>query len=187
MSLKLFRSTGYSSILFPGEMRAAMHPGWVITATSAWVGIACNVPLWRLLLAGESAGLLRAAVLGVVAAAGCAFVLSLLGWRKTLKPAATLILLMAALTASAIWSQALPLDPALLEKRLPGLLLPSWASFLSWQVPTLLVVLGLGPIVWVWSARVSRLSGPAQLRVNMMGMFMGAALVAGSAVLLAAG
>ena len=43
MSLKLFRSTGYSSILAPGESRVATHPGWVILAISLWIGFACNV------------------------------------------------------------------------------------------------------------------------------------------------
>ena len=47
MSLKLFRSTGYSSILAPGESRVATHPGWVILAISLWIGFACNVALWR--------------------------------------------------------------------------------------------------------------------------------------------
>ena len=52
MSLKLFRSTGYASILSPGETRVATHPGWLMAAVSAWVGFACNVALWRAFVAG---------------------------------------------------------------------------------------------------------------------------------------
>ena len=47
MALKLFRSTGYSSILAPGETRIATHPGWLILAISLWIGFACNVAVWR--------------------------------------------------------------------------------------------------------------------------------------------
>src|SRR5512133_2156974 len=112
MALKLFRSTGYSSILAPGETRsAALHPGWLMLAVSLWAGFVCNVALWRALAAGPaSGGLPLAIVLGAFVAGGCGFVLSLLGWRRTLKPAATLVLLAAALSACAIWVQGLPLD-----------------------------------------------------------------------------
>ena len=47
MALKLFRSTGYSSIFAPGQSRLAMHPGWMIAALGAWAGFVCNVALWR--------------------------------------------------------------------------------------------------------------------------------------------
>ena len=96
MSLKLFRSTGYSTILTPGETRAGRHPGWVVLALSVWVGLACNVALWRALQSGGSADLLGALLVGVGAGAACATVLSLSGWRRTLKPMATALLLLAA-------------------------------------------------------------------------------------------
>ena len=86
MSLKLFRSTGFESILTPGETRASLHPGWIITATSAWAGFVCNVALWRELWAGDRPALARAFALGAFVAAICAVILSVLGWRKTLKP-----------------------------------------------------------------------------------------------------
>jgi glucan phosphoethanolaminetransferase (alkaline phosphatase superfamily) len=184
MSLKLFRSTGYESILSPGETRAAMHPGWVIAAISVWAGFACNVALWRELWAGDKAGLAWALVLGAFIAAVCAVFLSVLGWRKTLKPAATLILFVAALTACAIWGQAIPVDASLLQKRLSTLILPSWASLLRWQVSALLMVLALAPTIWLWNTQVRRLPGPQQLSINMMGILLASILVAGSGFLL---
>jgi len=186
MSLKLFRSTGYSSILSPGETRLAMHPGWMIAAISAWAGFACNVALWRQLRAwpADGSGLVRALALGAFIAAGCALVLSVLGWRKTLKPAGTLILFLAALAACAIWAQALPVDASLLDKRLSSLILPSWASLLGWQVPTLLVGLALVPTVWVWNTSVRRLPGPQQLGVNVAGALLASAVLAACGYLL---
>src|SRR4051812_18897651 len=115
MSLKLFRSTGYASIFEPGQSRVAMHPGWVTAATSAWAGFVCNVALWRELAhsSTDRIGWPPVLALAVFISAACGLVLSVLSWRRTLKPAATLVLFVAALVACSIWSQALPADAAL--------------------------------------------------------------------------
>lgn len=186
MSLKLFRSTGYASILAPGETRqGTKHPGWIILAASLWVGFACNVALWRS-FRGQ-ADIAHALALGVLVASACGVFLSLFGWRATLKPAATLILFLAALSACAIWGQSLPLDGPFSEMRLSTLMIPPWASLLRWQVSLLLVVLAVVPTMWVWNTQVRRLAGPAQMSVNIKGMLIGAAFLAASALLLLRG
>lgn len=172
MSLKLFRSTGYSSILGPGETRLATHPGWVVLAVSLWIGFVCNVALWRDLRAMGGPGLGRSLLAGAFVACACAAVLSLLGWRRTLKRAASLLLLLAALAAACIWVQARPLDASLLDQGLRSLVLPSWPSLLRWQFPVLLVGLGVAPMLWLSQLRVRRLSGPAQLKANLAGMVL---------------
>jgi glucan phosphoethanolaminetransferase (alkaline phosphatase superfamily) len=188
MSVKLFRSTGYSSIFAPGETRVAMHPGWMIAAVSAWTGFVCNVALWRgWAQSPAGSGLARALAIGCFVAAGCALVLSLLGWRRTIKPAGTLLLLMAALAACSVWTQALPVDVTLLDRRLSGVLVPPWASLLHWQVSALLAVLGLVPAAWVWHTRIRRLSASQQLSLMVMGSVAAAALLGGSGFLLSQG
>jgi glucan phosphoethanolaminetransferase (alkaline phosphatase superfamily) len=179
MSLKLFRSTGYSSILVPGETRVAMHPGWVVFATSLWIGFVCNVALWRELLPGGEGGkgLAWAATTGAFTAAASGLVLSLFGWRRTLKTTATLMLALAALAACAMWAQSLPLDASLLDKGPRGLL-PVWPSLLRWQVPALLMALGLLPMLWLWHTQLRRLPGPDQLAANSTGMAIGCAVLA---------
>jgi glucan phosphoethanolaminetransferase (alkaline phosphatase superfamily) len=174
MSLKLFRSTGYSSILAPGESRAATHPGWVVLVVSLWIGFACNVALWRALRSlGDGPGLARSLLAGAFIAAACASILSLLGWRRTLKRAATVLLLLAALAAACIWVQAPPLDATLFDQGLRSLVLPTWPSLLRWQFPALLIGCGLLPIFWVWQLQVRRLPGPKQLEANVTGMLLG--------------
>ena len=189
MALKLFRHTGYSSILSPGETRVAMHPAWMVAAVSGWIGFVCNVDLWRQLRVwpDDGAGLVQALTLGLGIAAVCAIVLSVLGWRKTLKATATLLIFLAALAASNIWGQALPVDSSLLDKRLSSLLLPSWASLLRWQVSALLVGLAVVPTVWVWHTSMRRLSGPQQLAVNVKGALLAGVVLAASGFLLARG
>jgi glucan phosphoethanolaminetransferase (alkaline phosphatase superfamily) len=185
--LKLFRSTGYaSSLLVPGETRVAMHPGWMVLAVGLWAGLACNVALWRAAVGtGEDGmGLVQALLLGTFAGAACAAVNSILGWRKTLKPAATVLVAMGALLACGISSQALPVDLGLFDRPLSSLLLSPWASLLHWQVPTLFTVLGVLPVIWIWTRDVRRLSGPHQLRVNLAGMALATCVLAASGYLL---
>ena len=180
MALKLFRSTGYSSILMAGETtRLALHPGWMIVAVSVWAGFVCNVALWRQLgSSSQATGMGQALALGLSVAGACGGVLSLFGWRKTLKLAATLILFTAALTATSIWSDGLPVDSALLGRSLADLILPSWTSLLRWQGALLLGALALVPVLWMWHTPVRRLPGPRQLGVNIVGSLIGAAALA---------
>ena len=140
--------------------------------------------LWRELWAGDRVALARAFALGAFVAAICAVILSVLGWRKTLKPAATLILFVTALTACSIWQQDIPVDANLLRQPLSSLLLPSWASMLRWQVATLLAVLALAPAVWLWNTPVLRLPGPQQMSIYMIGTLLASILVDASRFLL---
>ena len=170
MALRLFRTTGYSTLLMPGEARLAMHPVWLALGTSLWLALACNVGLWR--LAADPAADARMALASVLLIAGGSFgLLSLLGWRRTLKFTATVLLLAGALAACGLWAQALPLE-ALWQQR-PRALLPGWASFMRWQVPALMLLLAVFPIVWIWHVQVRRLPGPAQLKTNVLGAICG--------------
>ena len=183
MSLKLFRHTDYAqSILSPGETRFAMHPGWAVLAVSVWVGFAANVWFWRALLAG-GAGLGRAVTTGLVVAGLAGILLSLFGWRRTFKPVSTLVLLLAGVAAAGAWTQGITLEAALESRRFTELL-PNWASFFGWQVPSLVVLLGLLPVIWVANLHLRRLTGPSQLRTNIAGMVLGALVAFAGAWLL---
>lgn len=178
MSLRLFRTTGYSTLLYPGETRVATHPAWLVAGVSLWLGLACNVELWRLAAGTSSVTLTRALVSGALVAAASGLVLSLLGWRRTLKATATLLLFAGAVVASGLWVQDLPLEGlwTLPARRL----LPAWPNLLGWQLPALLAALGLLPAIWVWQAQLRRLAGPVQLRSNLLGMALcGTVLAAG--------
>jgi hypothetical protein len=97
---------------------------------------------------------------------------------------ATAMLLLASLAACCIWVQGLPVDSNLLDRGLRALFVPSWPSLLRWQVPALLAVLGLLPMVWLWQLQIRRLPGPQQLASNVLGMLIGIAVLAGTGWLL---
>ncbi|MDE2605589.1 MAG: hypothetical protein KGL68_06695 [Burkholderiales bacterium] len=174
MALKLFRTTGYSTLLMPGETRVAPHPARLVLRGSLWLAIACNVGVWRLLAHGGDWREAIASVLLIGGASGV--VLSLFGWRRTLKPALTLAFLAGAVLATGLWSQQLPIASA--WQGPPSTWLPGWTSFMRWQALALLFLLAVVPIVSAWNAQARRLSGPAQLKSNLLGAGLAAAVLA---------
>ena len=180
MALRLFRTTGYSTLLMPGEARLATHPARLVLWASLWLGLACNVALWRW-LAGTG-GWREALGSLLVIGGGAGAVFSLLGWRRTLKPAITLALIAAALVAAGLWSQQLPMET--LWQGPSRTLLPAWSSFMRLSVLAQVLVLAVVPIVWLWNHGIRRLSGPVQLRSNLTGAVLAAlAFAVGLAVL----
>jgi lipid A ethanolaminephosphotransferase len=181
MALRLFRTTGYSTLLMPGEARVAPHPARIVLLASLWIGIVCNVAVWRL-FSGDLGSLRPALSSAAVLVGASGMVFSLFGWRRTLKPAVTLGLLLATLVACGLWTQQLPVET--LWHGPSRVLLPAWASFLRWQMLAVAMVLGVVPIVTVWNMSMRRLPGPAQLRANMAGVFLaGLVLAAGIALI----
>lgn len=182
MRLRLFRTTGYSTLLMPGEERIAMHPGWLVLAVSLWLGLACNVELWRELAGTGKVGITSALTSGVLIASAAGLVLSLLGWRRTLRAAATLLLFLGGALACGLWVQGLALDSLwTLPMRS---LLPAWPNLLRWQVPALFALLALLPALWVWNVPVRRLTGPRQLHSNLVGMGVAGAILVAAGILL---
>jgi len=179
MALRLFRTTGYSTLLMPGEARVATHPATLVLWASLWLALACNVAVWRFL--GGSDDWRLAFGSAAVIAGGSGVLFSLLGWRRTLKLAITLALVAAALVAAGLWSQQLPI--ATLWQGPPRSMLPAWASFMRWQVLALVLVLAVVPIVWLWNHPIRRLPGPVQLRSNASGALL-AAVVFGAGLYL---
>ena len=92
-------SPGVTSPHTPNALKA-MHPAWVVLLISLWLATVCNVPLWREVATLPGHGSLRgwgfALAFGAIVTAGNAGLLALLAWRWTLKPAAALLLVMAA-------------------------------------------------------------------------------------------
>lgn len=174
MALRLFRTTGYSTLLMPGEARLARHPAQLVLWASLWIALACNVALWRL-LGGATEQLAPALVAAALLGGGSGLLFSLLGWRRTLKPTVTVVLIVVALAACGLWTQRLPVEA--LWQQQPRTLLPAWAEFLRLRVLALMLVLAVVPIVTLWNTTVRRLPGPTQLRANLLGAAAAAAVL----------
>lgn len=179
MSLKLFRSTGYSTMLLPGEARLAPSPARAVVAVSAWVALGCNAGLWQAAVDLDILALVRALARSLMLYGIVAATLSLVCWRRTFKPLASTLLVLAAAAAASTWLHRLPSD---FVNAAPERLFPGWAALLDWRVSTLLALLGLVPVLVLWSTQLRRLSGPAQLRANLQGLGLGALLAAAGAL-----
>lgn len=180
VALRLFRTTGYSTLLMPGEATVAPHPARLVLFASLWLALACNVAVWRA-IGGTVAwreALVSAALLG--GASGVVF--SLLTWRRTLKPVITLALIASAVVATGLWTQQLPI--ATVWEGPPRTMLPTWTSFLRWQVLALVLALAVVPVVWLWNQPVRRLPGHQQLRANLLGSVLAAIVFVGGLALL---
>lgn len=186
MSLKLFRHTGFSSILAPGETRSAPHPALVTALAGLWVALACNAVLWREIAKLPTAtghGWGMALAWGLFTGSACALVVSLLGWRRTAKPATTAVLVVAAIVACGIWKRGLPVaatPPAQLLAALPS----SFQELADGPLLAAMIVLALVPSIMLWRIPLRRLSGPAQLGVNLTGALAAATLASAAALLL---
>ena len=119
-----------------------------------------------------------ALALALSVAGASATVISLFGWRKTIKPAAH----PGPVRGRPFRLLDLERGPAgrrqLLGQGMAGLLLPSWPSLFRWQVWACWPALALVPMMWLWNTPLRRLSAQRQLNVNIVGSLLGAAAMA---------
>ena len=115
-----------------------LHPAWVVLWISVWMAAVCNVPLWRevLHLPGNTGvrGWAFLAAFMVLVTAGNAALLSLLAWRWTLKPAAGLLVLMAAFGAYFMLAYGIAIDASMLTNVLQTDVKEA-GDLLNWQLP----------------------------------------------------
>lgn len=171
MSLKLFHITEFaeSSQLSPATQREAIHPCVVVLLAGFWLASACNLPLWRELSGLDQPGhaevLWFGAGLTLMVTTALSALLSLLSWRWTLKPAITLLLLVAALGAHAMLAYGAVIDTDTMTRVLQTT--PREArSFFSWPLFLTLMLLGVLPAVWLWRTPVRRIPPLRNLKQN---------------------
>ena len=153
-------SRGSGAITHPPHHSRDIHPAWVVVLASAWLATACNVPLWRELTALPGQGTLRgwAFVLAfaVIIAAGNAALLSLLAWRWTLKPAITVMLLMAAFGAYFMLAYGIAIDASMLVNVMQTDVKEA-GDLLNWRMAATVAALTAPPLLWLYRRPVRRM------------------------------
>lgn len=184
MTLKLFHITEFaeSALLSPATQRESSHPHGLVLATGFWLAIAYNLPLWRELsrLPGLASGQLwwLGASWGLMMALALCALLSLLTWRRILKPVITLLLLLAALNSHLMLTQGTFLDANAFD-RFRHISWSDVRGFANWQLLATIVLLAVLPAAWLWRTPVRRIPVPRSLLLNA-GFFIAAcALLAG--------
>ena len=137
-----------------------LHPAWVVVLISTWLATACNVPLWREVAQLPGQGSLRgwgfALAFAVIVAAGNAALLSLLAWRWTLKPAAALLVVMAAFGAYFMLAYGIAIDASMLVNVLQTDVREA-GDLLSWRMLATVGALAVPPLLWLHRRPVRRL------------------------------
>ncbi len=190
MALKLFRSTGYGTLLdaqgaaawqkLPEHARS-WNPLHILAIISVWLSSLCNYALWRELarigrLSSVTDYIFAVGLAVIIFTAICAL-FSLLAWRKTIKPLAIFLLIAAALGAHFMISYGVVIDTTMIvnvvqtdpKETLELLNLKFFAT---------LLVLGIIPSVWVVRARVRSVLWLKQGMLNALFFFIFCALFA---------
>ncbi|WP_182119818.1 phosphoethanolamine--lipid A transferase [Acidovorax sp. FHTAMBA] len=138
-----------------------IHPLWVVVFISTWLATACNVPLWREVAQLPGQGSLRgwgfAIAFAFIVAAGNAALLSLLAWRWTLKPAAALLVVMAAFGAYFMLAYGVAIDASMLTNVLQTDVKEA-GDLLNWRMLATVLALAVPPLWWLLRRPVLRLS-----------------------------
>lgn len=138
-----------------------LHPAWVVVLISTWLATACNVPLWREVAQLPGQGSLRgwgfAIAFALIVAAGNAALLSLLAWRWTLKPAATVLVVMAAFGAYFMLAYGVAIDASMLTNVLQTDVHEA-ADLLNLRMLATVLALAAPPLWWLLRRPVQELS-----------------------------
>ncbi|SEA85684.1 MULTISPECIES: phosphoethanolamine transferase [Acidovorax] len=151
---------GRRAVTHPPHATRDIHPAWVVVLASAWLATACNVPLWREVAALPGQGTLRgwgfALAFAVIVAAGNAALLSLLAWRWTLKPAITVMLLMAAFGAYFMLAYGIAIDASMLVNVMQTDVKEA-GDLLNWRMLATVLALTAPPLLWLYRRPVRRM------------------------------
>jgi len=154
-------------------------------ASGLWIAAAANGPLWRALAAlpemASWRGALFMAGFGIAIAALVAAVLSLFAWRRTIKPAAALLLLAAAVGAHFMGTYGVVLDPTMMVNVLHTDMREA-RDLIGWRLAlTVLLLAGL-PIGALACMRPPAVAWPRQALRNGLAL-AGALAVVGALVM----
>jgi lipid A ethanolaminephosphotransferase len=154
-------------------MAASRNPLTLAVVVSLWLASAGNWPLWRAMgelpELGSVRGLLFMLSFGLMIAAMSLALLALAAWRPSIKPLATLLLVVAAVGAHFMGSYRIVIDPTMMVNVLHTDLHEA-GDLIGWRLLLSLVLLAGLPSWWLWRTPLRAAPAAAQ------GLYNGAAL-----------
>jgi lipid A ethanolaminephosphotransferase len=156
-----------------------MHAVWLI---ALWLAGPGNLPLWqRIFSLEETLGhrLVLLAGLGLIVLAATAALLSLLAWPRVFRPAATLLVLVAAFNTHFMWQYGVVIDPTMIANVVHTDAREVRDLLSLHLVGTVLLVAG-PPLWWLWHRPVVSRVWWAQTGRNLVGVVVGLLMVVGT-------
>ena len=161
------------------------NPLTLALLTGVWIAALPNWPLWRALTALPEMGSVRGWIFitgfGLMISALTTALLALAAWRFTIKPAITVLLLMAAIGAHFMGSYGVVIDPTMMTSVVQTDAREVF-ELLSWRLMGSVLVLAGLPLVLIWRVRLRSVSVGAQALRNAFGL-TAALLVLGALVM----
>jgi len=152
----------------------------LVIAASLWLAVLGNLALWKTLLLVPDLtgwhGVLFGAAFAMIIACLVVVLLSLLAWRFTLKPAITLLLLLAAFATHYMLMYGIVVDTPMLVNVLQTDTREA-RDQLSWRLLATVVGLAVLPLVWLWRQPVATPPLTQQMLRNA-GLFVGGLVLA---------
>ena len=158
------------------------NPLTLAALVGVWIALLPNAALWRALLALPETHSMRGALFvagfALIVAAATTALLCLFAWSRGIRPAATLVLVAAALGAWFMFSYGIVIDPTMMLNVLhtdPR----ETRDLLSWRMFAAVAMLAGLPLWVVWTLPLQRLRLPAQALRNLVGLATCFAIVVG--------
>ncbi len=173
MGLKLFRTTGHSSILDTQTAAAwqratgplGRNPLALLAIVSLWLATIGNWALWRELaklgLLENFRGYVFAVAFACIIFAGTNALFAVLAWRRSIKPVLIFMLVAAALGMHFMLSYGVVIDTTMMVNVLqtdPR----ETRDLLSFKLLLTVVFVAVLPAVWLWRQYVQRVAWPVQ-------------------------
>lgn len=160
--------------------RQARSPVTLVVIASLWLAVLGNLALWRNLLALPDLtgwhGLWVGTAFAIIIASVVTALLALLAWRWTLKPAISVLLLLAAFASHYMLMYGIVVDTPMLINVLQTDTREA-RDQLSWRLLVTVLTLAIVPMVWLWRQPIIHLTGLQQV-VRNTSLFTGAMAVA---------
>ena len=157
-----------------------MRPIWMVALASLWIATVCNAALWRELarLPGldTSQAITISIAMSLVIALATAGLLSLLAWRRTLKPAITLFLLSAAFGTYFMMTYGVVIDKTMMVNTLQTDMRET-RDLLNWRLAATVLVLAVVPGIFLWRQKIRQKSVARQALSNVFTVAASCALL----------
>jgi lipid A ethanolaminephosphotransferase len=177
-----FFGTKTASLLTKQE--PGIHPNRLIVLTSIWLATIGNLALWQELARLPEMNDWSAVWFGIAFAALIASLLcmlmSLLCWRRTLKPVIGIFLLSAAFAAYFMLSYRIVIDSSMMANVLQTDLRES-SDLFSWKLVVAVLFLAVLPIVVIWKRQVKQFTFLKSIASNLQ-LFLASCVIAVVAV-----
>ncbi len=155
-----------------GAARGGRSPAWLILPVSCWLALAGNLPMWRTIwplpeLAGWR-GVLFAGGVVVWIAAALTMLLSLLAWKRLLKPVLLLLLFTAAVSSYFMQQYGVVIDATMLAN-VANTDVREVRDLMSWSLLLHIVLIAVLPCWWLLRQPVAMRRVGLQAARNLVG------------------